>query len=71
MKNLLLYIALFSILISCKFNDADPEVTNVPHKDSTIVGVDKDNNGCLASAGYTWSKLNKECVCFYLHRLHH
>ena len=62
MKNLLLYIALFSILISCKFNDADPEVTNVPHKDSTIVGVDKDNNGCLASAGYTWSKLNKECV---------
>ncbi|MBY0486393.1 MAG: hypothetical protein K2P85_04285, partial [Flavobacteriaceae bacterium] len=31
-------------------------------KDSTIVGADKDENGCLASAGYTWSKLNKECV---------
>ena len=24
--------------------------------------VNKDENGCLASAGYTWSKLNKECV---------
>ena len=31
-------------------------------KDSTIVGADKDENGCLASAGYTWSKVNKECV---------
>ena len=23
---------------------------------------DKDENGCLASAGYVWSKLNKDCV---------
>ncbi len=62
MKNLLLSFALFSILISCKPNDVDPVATNKPHKDSTIVDVDKDKNGCLASAGYTWSKLNQECV---------
>ena len=27
-----------------------------------VLGGDKDENGCLASAGYTWSKLKKECV---------
>lgn len=62
MKNLLLLFAISSILISCKLNDAIEENTKLQVKDSTIVGVDKDNNGCLASAGYTWSKLNKECV---------
>jgi hypothetical protein len=57
---------LFAItLVSCKWNDANIEDTkknNVHPKDSTIVGADQDENGCLASAGYTWSKLNKECV---------
>ncbi len=62
MKNLLLLFAMISIMISCKQNDITPEVASVPHKDSTIVDVDKDKNGCLASAGYTWSKLNQECV---------
>ena len=62
MKNLLLVFTIASIFISCKLNDATEEKTNAPVKDSTIVGADKDENGCLASAGYTWSKLNKECV---------
>ncbi len=57
---------LFAItLVSCKWNDAISEDTkkhNLHPKDSTIVGADQDENGCLASAGYTWSKLNKECV---------
>jgi hypothetical protein len=62
MKNLLLFFALISVTISCKFYDAAPEPVETPHKDSTIVDVDKDKNGCLASAGYIWSKLNNECV---------
>ena len=62
MKNLLLLFAMISVMISCKPNDVATEAANVPHKDSTIVDVDKDKNGCLASAGYTWSKLNQECV---------
>jgi hypothetical protein len=43
-------------------DDADekPDVA-VTTKDSTMVN-DKDENGCLASAGYVWSKVNKECV---------
>lgn len=62
MKNLLLSFALFSVLISCKFYETEPILVEKPHKDSTIVDVDKDENGCLSSAGYTWSKLNQECV---------
>lgn len=62
MKNLLIIIAITSIFISCKLNDATDEEVKAPVKDSTIVGADKDDDGCLASAGYTWSKLNKECV---------
>lgn len=62
MKNLLIVIAITSIFISCKLNDATDEEVKEPVKDSTIVGADKDDDGCLASAGYTWSKLNKECV---------
>ena len=62
MKNLLIIIAITSIFISCKLNDTTDEEVKAPVKDSTIVGADKDDDGCLASAGYTWSKLNKECV---------
>jgi hypothetical protein len=62
MKNLLKLVAIASIFISCKINDTTDEEEKAPVKDSTIVGADKDENGCLASAGYTWSKLNKECV---------
>lgn len=62
MKNLLIIIAITSVFISCKLNDATDEEVKAPVKDSTIVGADKDDDGCLASAGYTWSKLNKECV---------
>lgn len=62
MKNLQIVIAITSIFISCKLNDATDEEVKAPVKDSTIVGADKDDDGCLASAGYTWSKLNKECV---------
>ena len=51
---------------SCRLidqNEAVDEKENVAGaiKDSTMVN-DKDENGCLASAGYVWSKVNKECV---------
>ena len=66
MNNKIISFLLFTIvLVSCKLNDSSSEVIEkqkVHPKDSTIVGADQDENGCLASAGYTWSKLNKECV---------
>lgn len=27
-----------------------------------IVGGDKDEHGCIASAGYTWSEVQKDCI---------
>ena len=64
-KKITLIVLVFSLFISCKLKDDTTDVVankKVQPKDSTIVGADQDENGCLASAGYTWSKLNKECI---------
>lgn len=65
--SLLLFSAL--LMFSCKLtdqNDPEAEGENVPLavKDSSVVN-DKDEHGCLATAGYIWSKMNKECVKGY------
>lgn len=64
MKKITTLFILSLIIYSCKLTDqqTDEEViTKTAVKDTTIV-YDKDENGCLASAGYVWSKVNKECV---------
>jgi hypothetical protein len=65
-KNIFAIVTLILVLVSCKPTDEKPlgetDKEGKPAKDSTLVGADKDENGCLASAGYTWSKVNKECV---------
>lgn len=65
MKNTITLLLLVLAFGSCKLNDANEVVTaakaTTTAKDSTAVN-DKDENGCLASAGYIWSKVNKECV---------
>jgi len=65
--SLLLFTALF--LFSCKWTDqagpeSEGENPSLASKDTTIVN-DKDEHGCLATAGYIWSKMNKECVKGY------
>ena len=64
LKFLALFV--FFTLISCKpeVTETVKEVNSKPKivRDSSMVGADKDENGCLGSAGYTWSKINKECV---------
>jgi hypothetical protein len=32
------------------------------HKELTLTGNDRDEHGCIPSAGYQWSKLTKKCV---------
>jgi hypothetical protein len=60
------YISLLIVLLvvqSCKLNDQNQEedvVIQTPKE--AVESVDKDENGCLASAGYTWSQLTKDCV---------
>ena len=66
MRKIITFLIIVLIVSSCKLidqNDDADEKTNAARtaKDSIIVN-DKDENGCLASAGYVWSKVNKECV---------
>ena len=62
-KSILVLILIFG-LQSCKWSEkSSEEETNKKAQDTaTSIINDKDENGCLASAGYIWSKLNKECV---------
>lgn len=65
MKKIITLIVLILIVSSCKLNDQieeSEEVTTVVTLKDSLVVNDKDENGCLASAGYVWSKVNKECV---------
>jgi hypothetical protein len=66
MKKITILLALTLTIFSCKLTDqkegdVSDEKSNSITKDSTVVN-DKDENGCLASAGYIWSKVNKECI---------
>lgn len=53
-----------TVVVSCKWNDQEEEHKSdaANNAKDVVIGGDKDKDGCLASAGYTWSKLNKECV---------
>lgn len=35
---------------------------SAPEKDGTMLGADHDAHGCIASAGYSWSVLQQQCV---------
>lgn len=66
MKKIIPFIIIALSFASCKLTDGkspeeESELLEASVKDSTNVS-DKDEHGCLASAGYIWSKVNKECV---------
>ena len=48
----------FLVLISALFSS----IVIGQEKKETIKGADKDTNGCIVSAGYTYSKLKKNCI---------
>ncbi|WP_417351414.1 hypothetical protein [Flavobacterium alkalisoli] len=63
MKKLLMLLFAGLSFISCeqmlKDRGGDAEVE--PEK-KVVLGNDKDAKGCVTSAGYRWSLLNKECI---------
>lgn len=66
-KCLFVFCLIFSF-VSCKKLDFGQEEEKLKVKQTlmdTIDDVDKDKNGCLVSAGYVWSTLNKECIKLY------
>ena len=66
MKKIIPFIIIALSFASCKLTDEkspeeESELLEASVKDSTTVS-DKDEHGCLASAGYIWSKVNNECI---------
>jgi hypothetical protein len=68
MKNVLLVSFLF-LFLSCKDRGRSAMDEEVIRKsslaDEKIIDADKDKNGCLATAGYVWSKVKKDCIRIY------
>ena len=61
-------IIIFILSISCLFagcggrNDKKSQTTTTPTDTVLTVGHDRDNHGCLSSAGYIWSEVQQDCI---------
>ncbi len=64
MKKLFLLLLSVSVLTSCDFmlKKRDKEGTEVKADKKVMLGNDKDDNGCVLSAGYRWSVIRNECT---------
>lgn len=64
MKKISTLLVVLLLVSSCKYIDQKEETQETKAAAATVDSLvnDKDENGCLASAGYVWSKVNKECV---------
>ena len=61
MKKLSIAIALISSLtLAC--NNSPKNQTNEVIEETPSIGGNKDKNGCLTSAGQTWSKIKNDCI---------
>lgn len=65
-KKIYLYMSVAYMALA--FSACRPDKTATDAKDevqarqTVMPGSDKDEHGCIGSAGYTWSKLKKDCV---------
>lgn len=64
MKKVTLMTMLIFALMACNnTNNKSSENTEEPTEtEQTVVGDDRDDRGCLVSAGETWSELMQSCV---------
>jgi hypothetical protein len=64
MKKLFFIAALALTLTSCDFmlKEREDTETEVKTEQKVVIGTDKDENGCVASAGYRWSILKNNCT---------
>lgn len=65
-RTILLSIVLYA-LVACdnpKNNSSENATEQVKAEETTepIVGGDRDEHGCLGSAGQTWSELKQDCI---------
>lgn len=67
MKKLLLILAALVLLgvlvvVYVPFTPATPEEGVGQQTTAPLVGADRDEHGCIASAGYTYSVVRQECI---------
>ncbi len=52
---------LLSLLVCCVYLTGCNSGESVPTQPTPKVGADKDEHGCIGSAGYQWCALTAEC----------
>jgi hypothetical protein len=55
-------LALFFCLMMNSIALTDVAASVAPKKASPVVGADRDSNGCIGSAGYSYSQLQAKCL---------
>jgi len=61
----ILFLSLIGLsLSSCDFimKDRSDDETRLNTEEKVVLGTDKDEKGCVTSAGYRWSVLREECI---------
>lgn len=57
MKKITGALALTALLVACS-----PQGQSTSPVAAPLAGADRDVHGCIASAGYTWSHVRKQCI---------
>lgn len=52
----------FGLMISAGCSEPSKKSEEKIRNEPVKVGADKDDHGCVASAGFTWSEIKKDCV---------
>ncbi|MGX7668577.1 hypothetical protein [Flavobacterium pedocola] len=63
-RTLHIVFALSLLLASCDLilKDHSNDDTGKSNDEKVVLGADKDEKGCVTSAGYMWSDLRKNCI---------
>ena len=62
MRKMLLLFIIISTAYSCKDLGGSSKMSIEKDSLGTVVGTDKDDKGCVGSAGYKWSVLKNTCI---------
>lgn len=49
-------------LTGCTSTDKTGKVAVSPRSEEMLVGNDRDEHGCIGSAGYTWCEVQNDCI---------
>jgi len=62
MKKIFLFIGIISTFYACRDLGGSSNMSIEKDSLGTVAGPDKDDKGCVTSAGYKWSILKKMCI---------